>query len=303
MKWKLIKEANKTPSDQKSIDGSFNGDVSDEKFTPTVEFTKAVYRKMNKELFFGCLPNEDELTFEISHSVRGGFAGITIAERDVVTRQINVKKLVLNGVLTFTLHNWMETILHEMIHICDYVNFPKHFDNDDYDAHGDWFMKEGERFKKFGFNVSKTCRAEHGVDMDNKKVKDTMNKELFIQIGKTNDGFPEIFKILSKNKDKCLSVLKKRRYKKVVILTSSNPKSVELKTLRPSNEMNIRVYHMDESFREKYGPFKKVEVVDLTSMVLESDEANDETLNTLRNIGGMVYAKKINDRIYEICLS
>lgn len=137
----------------------------------------------------------------------------------------------------------------------------------------------------------------------NKKVKDTMNKELFIQIGKTNDGLPEIFKILSKNKDKCLSVLKKRGYKKVVILTSSNPKSLELKTLRPSNEMNIRVYHIDESFRVKYGPFKKVEVVDLTSMVLESDEANDETLNTLRNIKGMVYAKKINDRIYEICLS
>jgi hypothetical protein len=67
--------------------------------------------------------------------------------------------------------------------------------------------------------------------------------------------------------------------------------------------MNIRVYHLDDEFKKKYGPFKKVETLDLTSMVLESDETNDETLNTLRSIKGMVYAKKIGKHKYEICIS
>ena len=286
-----------------SINASFNKDVSDEKFTPTVEFMKVVYNKMNKEFFFGCLPSENEIKFEVANQIRGGFVGLTFAERDAITREITVKKLVLNGIFTLTIHNWMETILHEMIHICDYVNFPQHFDDSKYDAHGDWFMKEGKRFKKFGFSVSKTCRTEHGVDMDNKKVKDMLNKELFIQVGKTNDGTLQIFKTLAKNKDKCLSILKERGYKKVVILASNNPKSIELKVVRPSRGMSIWVYHLDKDFNRKYGPFKKIETLDLTSMVLESDETNDETLKTLKSIKGMVYAKKIGKHKYEICIS
>ena len=56
----MIIEA-KTPSDMESINASFNKDVSDEKFTPTVEFMKVVYNKMNKEFFFSCLPSENEI--------------------------------------------------------------------------------------------------------------------------------------------------------------------------------------------------------------------------------------------------
>lgn len=51
MKWKLIIESEKTPSDQKAIDASFNKDVSDMKYVPTVDFVKKVYEKMNR-LFF-----------------------------------------------------------------------------------------------------------------------------------------------------------------------------------------------------------------------------------------------------------
>lgn len=302
MKWKLLEEAN-TPSDGESIDASFNKDLSDEKFTPTVEFMKSVYRKMNKEFFFGCLPDEGELKFEVANQIRGRFVGLTFAERDTITGEITVKKLVLNGVFMLTMHGWMETILHEMIHICDYVNFPKHFDSSEYDAHGEWFMQEGKRFKKFGFNVSRTCRIEHGINMDSKKVIDTLNKELFVQIGKTNDDIPEIFKILAKNRDRCLSILKERGYKKVTILSSSNPISVELKPMRPSNGMNIRAYHLDDEFKKKYGPFKKVETLDLESLTLESIETNDETLTTLRSIKGMVCAKKIGKHKYEICIA
>lgn len=130
-----------------------------------------------------------------------------------------------------------------------------------------------------------------------------MNKELFVQIGKTNDGIPEIFKILAKNKDKCLSILKERGYKRVAILSSSNPISVELKPIRPSNGMNIRAYHLDDGFEQKYGPFKKVETLDLESMLLESNEDNDETLTTLRSIKGVVYARKIGKHTHEICIA
>ena len=46
-------------------------------------------------------------------------------------------------------------------------------------------------------------------------------------------------------------------------------------------------------FKKKYGPFKKVETLDLESLTLESIETNDETLTALRSIKGMVYAKKL----------
>lgn len=301
MKWKLIVE-DKTPSDMKSIEASFNKDVSDEKYTPTVDFVRNVYNKMNKEFFFNCLPTDNEIKFEVVNQVRNRMAGEAIAQQDLVTKEIAVKKLVVNGAFTFTLHDWMETILHEMIHVCDYVNFPQHFDDKNYDPHGSWFMNEGKRFTKYGFDVSRTCKSEHGISDDNERIVNMLNKELFIQVGNTNDGTPEAFKILTKNKDKCLSILKERGYKQVVLLASENPKSVELKPTRPTKDMSIRVYRLGDEFTRKYGPFKKVEDVDLTSLVFESDEEKDGYLKTLHSIKGLE-SRKIGNHLYELRLS
>ena len=129
-----------------------------------------------------------------------------------------------------------------------------------------------------------------------KRIVNMINKELFVQVGKTNDGIPEAFKILSKNKDKCLSILKGRGYKKVVLLTSENPKSIELKPTRPTKDMGIRVYRLGDDFVRKYGPFKKVEVVDLTSIVSESDEADIE-FETMSKIKGLRARKLPNGNI------
>ena len=63
MKWRLIEEARKTPSDMECINASFSKDVSDEKFIPTVEFMKVVYNKMNSEFFFNYFPDESEIKF------------------------------------------------------------------------------------------------------------------------------------------------------------------------------------------------------------------------------------------------
>ena len=92
MKWKLIEEA-KTPSDMKSIEASFNKDVSDEKFTPTVEFVKNVYDKMNKELFGNGLVKSDEIDISIVPLYSEN--GITQAhDLDDGSVEINVDKLV-----------------------------------------------------------------------------------------------------------------------------------------------------------------------------------------------------------------
>jgi hypothetical protein len=138
-----------------------------------------------------------------------------------------------------------------------------------------------------------SIEASFNKDVSDEKYTPT---EIFIQVGKTNDGTPEAFKILTKNKDKCLSILKERGYKQVALLASKNPKSVELKPTRPTRDMSIRVYRLGDEFTRKYGPFKKVEDVDLTSLVFESDE-DDSTFKTMSQIKGLRVRKLPNGSI------
>ena len=158
MKWLLISEAD-TPSDLDDIENSFNGDVSDEKYTPTKKFLKNGYDMLNEKLFNNKLPSDFE--FKIEHSLEDNDAGHTYANDNKKESEFVIDGVSLNGTLMMTIHSWLETILHEMIHVMDFKFHPEHFVDArktgvPYDEHKGWFMEQANKFKNKGFNVEKT---------------------------------------------------------------------------------------------------------------------------------------------------
>lgn len=129
-----------------------------------------------------------------------------------------------------------------------------------------------------------------------------IEEELFIQVGISDKGEPEIFKTLKKNKDKFLRKLKDMGCPEVKILQTKNPSSISIRPLTPGSKLPLSIYHLDNRFNEQFGPFEEIETIDLGKVVLESDDENDEYLNTLRSIKGLG-VRKIGKHLYELRLS
>lgn len=82
-----------------------------------------------------------------------------------------------------TVHNWLEVVLHEIIHILDYQTNPHHFlygNRKHYDPHGSWFLNKGKEFESEGFNVQKYCKSNNSIDIDNPTIKNKINNMRFI---------------------------------------------------------------------------------------------------------------------------
>lgn len=140
MKWLLIAET-KTPSDKESIDASFNRDSSDELYVPSVEFLTSAYEKLNVELYDNALPSTSEIKLAIGFRPKDVGIGVTEYYIDRQNQQVVPIKLILNSARTTTLHGWIEVVLHEMIHISDFIYHPEHFfGKKTYNPHGDWFF-------------------------------------------------------------------------------------------------------------------------------------------------------------------
>lgn len=118
----------------------------------TVDWLTTNYDRCNKLYFGGALP---KVKMKVGRSkYNWGYASYKI----------------YNGViypLSITLSNYYEspedvklnTLIHEMIHIKDYVEHPEHFVrgrriNRSYDAHGSWFLSECNRLKQYGFDIA-----------------------------------------------------------------------------------------------------------------------------------------------------
>ena len=92
MKWILLESV--TPSDLETIMASFNSDVSDEKFSPTREFLKVAYDKLNSELFGNELPSNIDLVVKSAPSKSFfGRATATIFRR---SRKLTPKSIIVN---------------------------------------------------------------------------------------------------------------------------------------------------------------------------------------------------------------
>lgn len=108
---------NEIPIDRDTIINSFKEDISDEKYSPTREFVESAYDILNEKFFDGKLP--DRLVLNVSNSPRASFMGLARC-RIVGFDIIRAMSITLNSSRKMTLHNWLEVVLHEMIHILDY---------------------------------------------------------------------------------------------------------------------------------------------------------------------------------------
>ena len=300
MKWPLLESA--TPSDLETIMASFHTDVSDEKFSPTTEFLKISYNKLNSELFGNELPSNIDLVVKSAPSQSFfGRATATIYRR---SRKLTPKSIILNGSATLTLHEWLEVVVHEMVHIADYTFHPEHFFGRKYDSHGPWFLEFGKKFEKDGFHVQKYCHAEYGINTDDKKVKKQMNDMLLIEF---SPG--EIIRVSPTMKYKVVNILEAKRYKNLKFWTTENPLAVKLSQWRPRDRYStLRYYHFTDAFKEKYGPFKEITMnpINEDKDEVEYDDMNhiddDYAKHLYDNIKGVVDVEKKSDDEYIVTI-
>ena len=294
MKWLLISEAY-TPSNLDDIENSFNGDVSDEKYTPTKKFLKNGYDMLNEKLFNNRLPSDFE--FKIEHGLKDNAAGHTYANDNKKDGEFVIDGVSLNGTIMMTIHSWLETILHEMIHVMDFKFHPEHFVDArktgvPYDEHKGWFMKQANKFKIKGFNVEKTLKSSWETSVDDDDIKAKNSLFTYLKISHHPLGWDEILKIDSSDKSNVMSILKNKKYTHVVEIKTSNLNSVRLDNTKVEANKPIMSYHADDEFNDRYGPFEKVEDIDLTKMTF-NESGKSELRSTMRIIklpnGGLQY--------------
>ena len=264
MKWILLSESY-IPNGIEIIKKSFNDDYTYEKFTPTIEFLEEAYGYLNNKLFKGKLPKDIE--FKIEHSLEDNDAGHTYANDDKKEGEFVIDCVSLNGTLMMTIHSWLETILHEMIHVMDFKFHPEHFNkkiNPNYDYHKGWFMKEADKFKKYGFDIKETIDSDVETTTDDDSIKEQMNGVIYIKLG-YNPIFKcdTMIKIHSLDRNSAFKELKSMGCSSIDIISTKNLSSTRLKTIE-LDDIGQKSYRMTDKFNDTYGPFTKVETIDLT---------------------------------------
>lgn len=308
MAWKRLTVEAKTPSDKKSIDASFNKDVSNELYTPSEDFIKTTYDKLNRELFLGFLPSAKEVKFELSDDIRGDELGAAECTINMARNRVWASdfKLSLDRTAKLTLHSWIGVVLHEMIHIMEYQEHPEYKQISDYNWHGDWFKKTSEKFKKYGFDFSEFYTGTCEIDDEDERVKKIMKDEIFIQVGTTSTGIPQIVKIRVSDKSRVFKFLRDEEgIESVTILDTKNPKSVKIFPIELTEleQSTFRVYHKTQKFNDMFGPFTEVETIDLSNLVSEGTDDYDEEVEIIRHQKGVVHAERLSPTAIRIVVS
>lgn len=295
MKWKRLTIEANTPSDMDSINASFSKDVSNEKFTPTVDFMKAVYDKMNKELFFNYLPSASEIRFMVRRLENKSDIGSAPFSKSTKKHEVTPTAIVLNSSCKLTIHGWIEVMLHEMIHVSDYLLNPDSYYDSDYDPHGDWFMKQGKRFKKYGLNVTKYCEVDidHNDEIGEDECMDN-KRNMFLVFRKSKDNL--CFRIDAENKDNAMEFLSRQGVKKAFMLSTRNPFSEEVDVWRPGK--SISPIDFNDTTITLYGPFRREELLDVSNPVSESEEDElDKYMKVARKIKGVTKVERTGDEV------
>lgn len=174
------------PHDNDTIEKSFKGDIISERFAPTVEFLETAYDVFNSKFFDSKLP--DGLKMVVRASIRSSAVGSASYHLNRMTNTVHAVGITLNAANKLTIHDWLEVVLHEMVHVYDYQNNPEHFIGymrRFYDAHGKWFLDFGKQFEQYGFNVQKYCKSVIEINTDNRRIQNSIKKAAFILL----DGF------------------------------------------------------------------------------------------------------------------
>ena len=124
----------------------------------TIDWLEYKYNIFNKLYFNNELP---KISFKISRSKNTwGYAGCLIINSTIVPEYISISNYYDSPEIVKE-----STLLHEMIHVKDYVCHPEHFiingrRNRWYDAHGTWFKNEALKLAKYGYDIQKLVTKE-----------------------------------------------------------------------------------------------------------------------------------------------
>ena len=88
------------------------------------------------------------------------------------------------------------------------------------------------------------------------------------------------------------------------MMKSINPNAVQIPVVsirHLSSEKPITPFIVDDEFNDSFGPFEETENINLTDVVSEGsdDKKNDDELETIRSIKGVIMAKRISKNIIQ----
>lgn len=180
----------------------------------TIDWIKKNYEMFNKLYFDGVLPKN--LQFKLSRSKR--FWGYAQFKYDYLNNTVIPISITMSNYYDSPESVKINTLIHEMIHIYDYVMNPKHFICNGrrvgrrYDAHGFWFLKQCERFKKFGFDINPNVTGEEicvsTLSEAAKKKEEKISKDsLVVVVSGTISNW--MFKTNQSNLDKAIKSIKR----------------------------------------------------------------------------------------------
>lgn len=238
----------------------------------TVEWIKRNYEKFNKMYFNNELPNISFKVFRAKHS--WGYAAFNYV--------YNGRKLISIKPAYISISNYYDspeevkqtTLLHEMIHIKDYVFHPEHFvrngrkvSGHSYDPHGWWFKNECEKLNKFGWEIEKYVTEEEkklstlsvSTKENLKKKKNealacVISSEKITYIIKTDINKIQIIKKTIKNVgnlnwEKFLA----GKIKSVKFYTTTDQKFAEHRSCATKLTGNKMIASSFENYKEKHG--------------------------------------------------
>lgn len=282
MKWLLLEEF--IPSDDKFVLDAIHGVGDNDKYTPTTKFLKSAYVKLNDMFFDGRLPNDIE--FKVDRDTKDNASGRTNADDNDSGNGIDINYVSLNGTLMKSPHSWIETIVHEMIHIEELVTIPERFIGKKYDMHGEWFLDRAKEFSKVGLNIGEKDMDYNIVtSVDDEDIKKKHSSELYLKIGYNPvTKLWQLLKIKAKDKDYALSYLKKEKYRLATIVKTDNLNAVRLSICDIDSFNGPTVFNMTDSFVKRYGPFEDVETIDLSKVPLVESSPIKRKLGQWRDI-------------------
>lgn len=290
MKWLLISEET-TPTDSSIIDSVIDNSCKDDtKYSPSTEFMRIAYEKLNELVFINMLPSD--MKFKVVNAF-DGCVGDTIVMRSSINgnKMLFPTTIIFNNSLKLTMREWMNALVHEMIHAYDVEYRSKEYSDQNYKNHEGWFMKQVDKInKKFGFEVQVYYDKEFGVN--NEPPKLSVNHLVIIG---HEDDVPYGIIVADDNKDECLKfIYNELKKKSVLIMTTLNPNSDSLDKLNPATG-EYTTYDCDDGFMNEFGQFTDIKTISLRKMFMNESVDDDEPddIKILRKIEGIRNLRKV----------
>lgn len=151
----------------------------EKEFKVSRQWMRTKYEQFNTELFGGILPKID---FAVGSSTqRSGFARYVLYRQ---TQTIKPLKILLSSFLNPNEEIATNTLLHEMIHVCDYVTHPEHFLGEGYDSHkSDFFQSWLRELNDKGFWVTESTQNIEIEAARTTQAKKSGGREAIVVIG------------------------------------------------------------------------------------------------------------------------